>query len=219
MEIRRTAATAVIAIALLAWSPASAQHGYGAAVETMQKFLNAWVIDYDEAAVMAHFGEAAASFAPHYPAEQPFATGWDSELDRLVVSRGEGLSGYWIMLNSIWFSKRDQGSRVDVQLQDVLVIDEDVREFLTTEDLSGHFVHDRLFLVFAAHDAVAINSFDAGYGNVAGHLQPSREDPTLTMIAGFGNPKLEQAGPFVSFWDLEEDEVWRIQALGAYPKY
>lgn len=219
MEIRRTAATAVIAIALLAWSPASAQHGYGAAVETMQKFLSAWVIDYDEAAVMAHFGEAAASFAPHYPAEQPFATGWDSELDRLVVSRGEGLSGYWIMLNSIWFSKRDQGSRVDVQLQDVLVIDEDVREFLTTEDLSGHFVHDRLFLVFAAHDAVALNSFDAGYGNVAGHLQPSREDPTLTMIAGFGNPKLEQAGPFVSFWDLEEDEVWRIQALGAYPKY
>lgn len=218
METRRTAAAAVIAIALLAWSPVSARHGYGVAVETMQKFLNDWVVDYDQAAVMAHFGEAAASFAPHYPAQQPFATGWDGELDRLVVSRGEGLSGYWIMLNSIWFSKRDQGSRVDVQLQDVLVVDEDVREFLTAE-LSGDIVHDRLFLVFAAHDAVALNSFDAGHGNVAGHLQPSREDPALTMIAGFGNPKLEQAGPFVSFWDLEEDAVWRIQALGAYPKY
>ena len=218
METRRTAVAAVIAIALLAWSPASAQYGYGVAVETMQKFLNDWVIDYDEAAVMAHFGETAASFAPHYhPAQQPLAAVWDGRFDRLA-NRGEELSGYWIMLSSIWFSKRDPESRVDVQLQDVLVIDEDVREFLTTE-LSGDIVHDRVFLVFAAHDAVALNSFDAGYGNVAGRLQPSREDPTLTMIAGFGNPKLEQAGPFVSFWDLEEDTVWRIQALGAYPKY
>ena len=215
MEICRTVAAAVTAIVLLAWSPASTQPGYGVAVETMQKFLNDWVIDYDEAAVMAHFGKAAASFAPHYPAQQPIETGLS--FDR-PVDRGDGLSGYWIMLNSIWLSEKDQRSRVDVRLQDVLVIDEDVREFLKTE-LSGDIVHDRVFLVFAAHDAVALNSFDAGYGNVAGHLQPSRKDPTLTMIAGFGNPKLEQAGPFVSFWDLEEDEVWRIQALGAYPKY
>ena len=214
METRGTAA-AVAAIVLLAWSPASAQPGYGAAVETMQKFLDDWVIDYDEAAVMAHFGKAAASFAPHYPAQKPIEIGLS--FDR-PVDRGDGLSGYWIMLNSIWLSEKDQRSRVDVRLQDVLVIDEDVREFLKTE-LSGDIVHDRVFLVFAAHDAVALNSFDAGYGNVAGHLRPSREDPTLTMIAGFGDPKLEQAGPFVSFWDLEEDEVWRIQALGAYPKY
>lgn len=229
MTTRRLAAAAIMgAIALVAWSPASAQDGdYRAAVEAMQQFLTDWVIDYDEVATLSHFGAAALETFTLVPASvRPGEAAWTANVPagaarpaEEVWANGPGNhldSGYWAMLTSTWPS----GPNVDVPLRDVLTVDPDVRAFITTE-LSGKIVHEHAegaFIVFAAYDDVGIHSFDAGYGDVADHLRPSREKPTLTLIAGFHEPRIEAAGPFVSFW-ARDGEAWRIQALGAYPKY
>jgi hypothetical protein len=203
MENSSTRLVAVIvALVFLAANPSQPTvkaHDHGEAVEAMRNFLVAWVIDYDEAAALSHFGEAAMG---------PFAP-------TLGVGVEEAGSAYWPMLNSIW--PVSNSLRAD-RLEDVLVIDRDVLTFVTTE-LKATIVHEDVFLVFAAYDDVGINSFDAGYGDVADHLKPTLELPALTMIAGFREPKFPTAGPFVSFWGVDGDNSWRIQALGSYEKY
>ena len=229
MTVRRLAAAAIVGIAALgAWLPASVQQDeYQTAVETMQQFLSAWVIDHNEDSTRSYFGAAALeTFAPrsyfgaaaleHFPPvrrRQSPGTPTNAE----VWADDPGDSGYWVMLNAIWPSGEPNAG---VQLRDILTVDLDVQAFIT-EELSGEgeIVHEGAFMVFAAYDDIGIHSFDAGYGDVAEYLKPSREKPTLILIAGFRNPKEEVAGPFVSFWGRDGDEAWRIQALGAYPKY
>ena len=176
------------------------------AVESMQDFLNAWIIRHDEVAALSYFGAAALETF------SPVPEGADGDVWRNGSGNYIG-SGYWVMLNSIWPSTN---SPRDAQLGDVLAIDQDVRAF--TRELSGRIVHEETFIVYAAYDDAGVHSFDAGYGDVADYLQPSRDKPALILIAGFRNPRLEDAGPLVSFWEREGD-AWRIQALGAYPKY
>lgn len=172
------------------------------AIETMRNFLHSWVIDQDEVETLRYFGKSAMGrFAP--------ITGIDED------GRWKTSPKYWTMLNSVWPASEH---RRDDRLEDVLVIDRDVITFITTE-LKGAIVHDDVFLVFAAHDDVGVNSFDAGVGDVADHLKPTPERPALMMIAGFREPKYPAAGPFVSFWGVDEDNSWRIKALGAYEKY
>ena len=151
---------AIVALVCLAANPSQPTveaHDHGEAVEAMRSFLFAWVIDYDEAATLSHFGDAAMG---------PFAPTMSAGVDRAGPA-------YWPMMNSIWpVSKSLRAER----LEDVLIIDPDVYTFVTTE-LKGTIVHEDVFLVFAAYDDVGINSFDAGYGDVADHLKPTAELP------------------------------------------
>ena len=177
-------------------------HDHDEAIETMHDFLHSWVLNRDKDMTLSYFGESARGrFAPITGISADGA--WKTD------------PAYWSLLNSIW---PVNNSRRAERLEDVLTIDKDVLRFVTTE-LKGVVLHEDVFLVFAAYDGVGINSFDAGYGDVADHLKPTHEQPALTMIAGFREPKFPAAGPFVSFWGVDGDNSWRIQALGAYEKY
>lgn len=242
------AAAIMVIIVLGTWSPASAQVSEGSritAVDAMNQFLIDWIIYSDEDATMAHFGAAAMQvFAPvvtrddariltdnrpipdstvgNVPARVGGGRRMGGNPDRrsdawLDEQSNSVRSTYWRILNTIWVS--DNKSRyVDGQIQEILAIDDDAYAFVTTE-LFGKVVHRGLFFVFEAYDDAALHSFDADFGDIAGYLKPSLENPTLILIAGFHAPVFEDAGPFVSFWGQDDDEVWRIQALGAYPKY
>ena len=177
---------ALVSLAVSSSQPTVKAHDHGEAIEAMSNFLYSWVINHDEVTTLSYFGESAMGrFAPI--------------MDTGVDGRKTGLE-YWPMLTSIW--PVNTSLRAD-HLEDVLAIDPDVYTFVSTE-LKGAVLYEDVFLVFAVYDDVGINSFDAGYGDVADHLKPTPELPALTMVAGFREPKFPAAGPFVSFWEWTE---------------
>lgn len=180
------------------------------ALSAMSSFLNAWLGEPNKVNATAHFSGTTRS-----QEVAPRAV-WVLR-DGSAGLSPEQVDEYWKLLKRI--GKPSGGS-----LSETLdPIDPDLEEQL------GYFVspiaHDwGEFTTFVAADAETINSFDAGYGDVAAALKP-RANRILTMIADFANRRAENyTGPFVSFWGEErtagddEEPAWRIQALGAVPE-
>lgn len=219
MMMRRLWLIGVFCLALTCWATDAAAQEVSVpaaqevsvpdkAISTMSRFLDDWLDKPDKVKATRHFSGTIRS-----QEVAPRAV-W------ILRDGSEGLSPkqadeYWKLLNRITPSG---GSRRETLEE----IDPDLAEQL------GYFVspavHDYKFTVFVAADAETINSFDAGYGDVAKALKP-HVNVILTMIADFANRRAENyTGPFVSFWGEEPtagsdgEFAWRIQALGAVPE-
>ena len=65
---------------------------------------------------------------------------------------------------------------------------------------------------YEASNEMSIYTFDAANKDAASVLRKSGR-PILGMLAEI--PTKRYAGPFVSFWQMEDDGEWRIQMVGA----
>ena len=219
-------ATLALALAIVGGPVADAQQSsYRVAVAAMTDFLTAWLVNSDMPRAMTHFGvsEEALDLAPTYFSSNfPLDLHTRAELgDTLLDVRPDIASGYSRLISAMW----PGASRVDARLADILVRDDDIIDFLSSE-FDVEYIQIEPFVVFVADEAVEINTFDAGFGSggfgaVATTLlkKPTRTTPILTMIA---EPKYADgnvAEPIVAFWDEEPsangNAAWRIQALGA----
>ncbi|MCY3845507.1 MAG: hypothetical protein OXH69_18435 [Acidobacteria bacterium] len=224
-----------LTIATAAWSTmATAQDdSHVSAIRSMEKFLEAWVVRNDMQSTLQYFGvsDAALKLIPMSISDQgnnEYLRGLQGKAaDRRDLPR-EVMTGYANLLRVLW-----PYHIVDaVGLQDVLVTNQEVHRVLTDELPNVAILHDGGFIVFEATEPGEINTFNLGYGEVARVLQPTVEDPVLTMIADFKLRKElrlreelnNSMGPFVSFWRQEErahppTTGWYIQGLGAFPDY
>ena len=186
---------------------------------TMHAFLDAWLVEQNEATAMGFFATTghALNLAPDPVWEAARADDIDlndrEQVQRLWHSQ-KGV--YWKLLNRFWTKSR--GVPLEVTLT---ALDPDLTEMLTNE-LRVQILCSEPFTVFVADSDIAIDTFDAGYGDVATALQPT-DDVVLTMIADFVERGHEgYMGPFVSFWkegkEGETSGQWQIQALGAAPE-
>ena len=167
----------------------------------MSSFLDAWLVEHDREETLAYISGSIRSqeVAPR--------SVW-------VARHGEpGLSeeqkeAYWEIL------KRLGGSvEAGESLESTLTLPD--RDLVDLVHREGRVIQPWPFIVLIADTDVAINGFHAGYGNVATALEPT-ENLVLTMIADYNGRQREETGPFIAFWS-EEDDGWRIQALGAVP--
>ena len=199
------------------------------AVREMTAFMEAWIVDEDMSKAMGYFDTSERAFAvvprhiwdPAQAAAGLAVAGHTADFPREGLQHEGHLQrdirvGYWLMLNTLW-----PAAIVDAALQDLLVVDEDVTAFLRDELKVQYVISDAGFTVFVADEPVEIDSFDAGYGDVATALLSEEGGPVLAMIADFRYKRQVNPGPFVSFWteELVASGVteWRIQALGAFP--
>ena len=189
------------------------------ATEAMREFLGAWLVDSSEKEAMGHFAvtEQALELAPRavWRIVQNADPNDRSQIHHLWDSslRKE----YWRVLRQLRVEEHG-----GAKLEDILAsLDPDLSDALH-DALGDYVIRTEPFTVFLAPDAVAIDSFDGGYGDVAAALKPA-SNTILTMIADFKDRGHEgYIGPFVSFWAVERDESdgeqWKIQALGAAPE-
>ena len=208
--MRRLSSIGGFCLALVCWASDATPQSVDAdkipdkALFAMSEFLDAWLVKQDKAKATAYFSGTIRSQEVAPRAVWSIRTGAPGLSHRQVDE-------YWKLLNRIG---RSSGGPLSETLDG---IDPDLKNQL------DHFVslvaHGYgKFTAFVARDAETINSFDAGYGDVAAALQP-HGNRILTMIADFANRQSESySGPFVSFWEEEESASWRIQALGAVPE-
>ena len=219
---RHRAAALVVGLLLIGAVPAASQETASdlpeGAFDAMYGFLDAWLIEQNGAATISRLA------AVDRPTE---------EIVELAAQRDAEsfLSGAAFWAGALDLPDREPVLRIlkhldlfavgetDHQLEAVLApIDPDLMEVLVGE-LGVHIVQTKPFTVFFAHNDIAIDSFDAGYGDVATALRPS-ENMVLVMIADFADRNHEEySGPFVAFWaENEMTGQWQIQALGAAPE-
>ena len=180
------------------------------ASNAMSKFLHAWLVEQTQESALSYISGSIRSqeIAPR--------SVWVHKGDSPGLSE-EQKAAYWEVLKEFAPLEPAWQEFAPLELNDslkkILVsLDSDL------ENLLHRYATVRQkdpFIILAADTDEAINSFDAGYGDVAEALQPHRNQ-VLTMIADFKGRRREDTGPFVSFWS-EEDDVWRLQALGAIP--
>ncbi len=194
------------------------------AIEDMVGFLTAWVVDRDGPKAMSYLGASAGSLdlVPKFVLREGRDNLWKEEESGFAHGFSKRstvpvkiATGYWTMLNAFWPAR----PVVDVGLEYFLVVNNHAYSFVKDELHANPYNHGSMFTVFAADEPVEVNSFDAGYGDVATVLKPSPANPVLTMIADFRDRRSfhPNVGPFVSFWGEEGQREWRIQALGAFP--
>ena len=196
----------------------------------MRGFLEAWLVDGDKARTTAHFivDDATVSVAPRvvWVLAQALVGGPSAVISEVFGPRRRVWIGtaeearlrseYWRSLERF---RVDPAVSVGSGLEGVLdAVDPDLRRIIESE-LSVSVGDSGLFLAFVARDERVINSFDAGFGDVAEVLRP-REQTVLVLIADFrGRAHLSYQGPFVAFWVRDPvDGAWRIAALGAVPE-
>ena len=138
--------------------------------------------------------------------------------------RARYLHEYWMFVNDMWkpqpLTNRVTRERVAMRerggLGEVLKpVDQDILVGMREE--FGVPVISEItdpFVVFVADNPMSIYSFDAAYMGAEEKLRPE-EHLTLGMLAELSRKgEGPDPGPFVSFWQEEEDD-WRIQMVGA----
>ena len=208
---RRRAALCIIPPLILLWAGAVAPFGSAPefpeeAQSAMFGFLDAWLVQKDQARTVTHFSASGnvRMLAPKSVLNAP------GGLYNGLSSQQRDV--YWQTLGQI-------GVPHGFSLDEILApIDPDLKTALV-EELMVTIVHEQPFTVFVADSELAIDSFDGGYGDVAEALLPT-QNVVLTMIADFADRGHKSyMGPFVSFWSTDAiDDDWRIQALGAAPE-
>ena len=179
------------------------------AKSAMFGFLDAWLVERDQAAAMAYFSTTGRSLEL-----VPKAVLLEPEYTR-GLSKVE-VEAHW--REKYWGELGKFGAPHGPPLDEILgSIDPDLLAALESE-LKVRIVHKHTFTVFVADTDAAIYNFDAGFGDVTTALRPS-ENLVLVMIADFAERNHSAyIGPFVSFWGADFDGAWRIQALGAVPE-
>lgn len=199
----------------------------------VRDFLMAWVAG-DEQAAMSYFSTserartlALSGFAPRgdgvfwldlTPEERVALEprgGADVRGD--VLMDVEGLDGmllreYWELMNEVW---RHQA---DIEAGFSVVHDQEIIEILQRElevRVVSH-VGDE-YLVYIADNRESIEQFNA-HPDVAETLLGDGDNQQLTLgvLADLPpKPGLPPPGPFVTFWQQEENGEWRIQTIGS----
>lgn len=203
MTMRRLASVGSVFLFMMAGAVgAASQESSDRATTAMSEFLDAWLVKRDRDGALSHISGSIRSqdVAPR--------SVWLARNGEPRLSE-EQREAYWGILNKLGHSPEPRDS-----LQAALVPrDRDLVDLLHQQ---AHVVQPGPFIVLVADTELAIDSFDAGYGDVATALQPDK-NVILTMIADYTGRRREDTGPFVSFW-MEEPDGWRIQALGGVPQ-
>ena len=170
----------------------------------VRDFLKAWVAG-DERVAMSYFStsDRARMLAPSsvIGGRDLDAKGQDGML----------LSGYWRLMNGVW---RHQA---DIKAGFSVVHDQEIIEILRRElgvRVVSH-VGDE-YLVYIADNRNSIEQFNA-HPDAARILLGDGDDQQLTLgvLADLPpGPGLPPPGPFVTFWQQENDK-WRIQMIGS----
>ena len=198
----RGVALGVLLLLLTVASNSAQDGGEGKAKEAMANFLTAWLYSGDAEKAKSYFSKSpqSAQLAP----------------DRVWAEHAHDRSalpgGYWDFINGVW-----QPEAYWRTGRDDLTIITSVGDVLvqTFEDDFGVNVissGEDTFLAFEASNDMSIYTFDAANKGAASVLRKSGHR-TLGMLAEI--PTKGQAGPFVSFWQAEDDGQWRIQMVGA----
>lgn len=198
-----------------------------AASNAMSKFLHAWLVEQTRESALSHISGSIRSqeVAPRSVwihkgdspglSEEQKAAYWE------VLKKFAPLDPEWQELAPLDPEWQDEPTSLELDsleldsLKKILVpLDPDLENLL---DRHANVVMKDPFIILVADTDEVIDSFDAGYGDVAKALQP-HENQVLAMIADFKGRRRNDTGPFVSFWsEDEEDDVWLLQALGAIP--
>lgn len=170
----------------------------------VRDFLKAWVAG-DEEVAMSYFStsDRARMLVP------------SSVIGgRSLDARGQDrihLHGYWRLMNGVW---RHQA---DIEAGFSVVHDQEIIEILSRElgvRVVSH-VGDE-YLVYIADNRNSIEQFNA-HPDAARILLGDGDDQQLTLgvLADLPpRPGLPPPGPFVTFWQQENDK-WRIQMIGS----
>lgn len=202
------------------------------ASNAMSKFLHAWLVEQTQESALSHISGSIRSqeVAPRSVwihkgdspglSEEQKAAYWE------VLKKFAPLEPEWqefALLEPEWRDEPTSPGPISLDpdslelnsLKKILVpLDPDLGNLL---DRHASVVMKDPFIILIADTDEVIDSFDAGYGDVAKALQP-HENQVLAMIADFKGRRRDDTGPFVSFWsEDEEDAVWRLQALGSIP--
>ena len=171
------------------------------AIQAMTAFLDAWLEQGNAEAAQAFFSRStqATALAPKAV--------WPDGQDPSTLP-----GDYLALINDIWEPETpwrtgwdgptlmDGPGAVAIQI---------FEEELEVEVISNE---DDALLVYEATNEVSIETFNSGYSDVAPTLLGNGRR-TLGMIAEIATKTY--AGPFIAFWELENDDEWRIQAIGA----
>ena len=198
----------------------------------VRDFLMAWVAG-DEQAAMSYFSTserartlALSGFVPRVDDVWRYAAlHFDltpEQVDEVVprdgadvrddVLNGMLLSEYWELMNEVW---RHQA---DIEAGFSVVHDQEIIEILQRElevRVVSH-VGDE-YLVYIADNRESIEQFNA-HPDVAETLLGDGDNQQLTLgvLADLPpKPGLPPPGPFVTFWQQEENGEWRIQTIGS----
>ena len=192
-----------VLLLLMATAVSSAQNTIeDTAQEAMADFITAWIHSGDAEKAQSYFSESiqSALLAP----DRVWA---EDTRDRSTLP-----ARYWDFINNVWEPEaywrtgRD-GPAIMTAVGSPLV--EAFRDELGVNVISSA---QDTFLAFEASNDMSIHSFDAANKNAASTFRNSGR-LTLGMLAEI--PTKVHAGPFVSFWQAEDDGQWRIQMVGA----
>ena len=157
-------------------------------LEEVRKFLAAWVAG-DEEVAMPYFSttERAMQLAPNSVVGEQF------------------LQSYWKLMDEIWRRQADTNAGLSI-------VDEELIQILGTElhvSVVSH-VGDQ-YIAYIANSEESIELFTP-QGTAEILLEIGR---TLCVLAELPPGKgLPPPGPFVTFWQQETDDKWRIQTIG-----
>ena len=203
--------------------------------QEMRDFLGAWLFADDEEEAKSYFSisQQARMLAP----DGEFFSSTDlasSNILGAVASQvteeqqGEALrAGYLDLMNHVWRPETDNLAAFErASVRDDVLANRETRvalERIDRELIAA--LEERLgvrvlsteedpFVVFIVDTELSITTFDYTNGEAAELLRPA-ERTTLGMMIGIvGEEDRPNPGPFVSFWQ-QEDEGWRIQMVGA----
>ena len=172
------------------------------AKEAMADFITAWIYSGDAEKAKSYFSESiqSAQLAPDRV--------WAED----TRDRSKLPARYWQFINDVWEPEaywrtgRDDPT-IMTGVGELLV--EAFRNELGVNVISNA---TDTFLAFEASNDMSIYAFDAANKGAASTLRNS-DRLTLGMLAEI--PTKARVGPFVSFWQVEDDGQWRIQMVGA----
>ena len=197
----RGVALGVLLLLMTVASSSAQESGDDKAKKVMADFLSAWLSGGAEKA-KSYFSESAqaAQLAPD--------SIWSEHTHDPTTLPGR----YWEFINGVWQPEAYwRTGRDDLMIMtrvgDVLV--QTFEEEFGVDVISSG---GDTFLAFEASNDMSIYTFDAANKGAASVLRKSGHR-TLGMLAEV--PTKSQAGPFVSFWQAEDDGQWRIQMVGA----
>ncbi|MDE2934511.1 MAG: hypothetical protein OXS47_11705 [Chloroflexota bacterium] len=193
---------ALTVILMTVASSAAQDGGEDEAREAMVDFLSAWIYSGDAEQTKSYFSESSqsAQLAP----------------DPVRVAHGHDLSalpnGYWDFINGVWQPETHWRTGQDDLAIITSVGGSLVQTFEDEFNVNVISSAEDSFLAFEASNDMSIYTFDAANKGAASVLRDSGRR-TLGMLADI--PTKENAGPFVAFWQAEDDGQWRIQMVGA----
>ncbi|MCY4511294.1 MAG: hypothetical protein OXG35_30670 [Acidobacteria bacterium] len=165
----------------------------------MADFLTLWLVDGDGQRTKAYFSTSnqATQLTPRWtePPDDP----------SLLPER------YWDFINNVWEPEARWRTGRDTPAT-AGVTDALIRTFENELDVDVISSPGDTFIAFEASNAMSIDTFDASSRDARTVLRRSGRR-TLGMLTEI--PTRTYAGPFVAFWQVDDDGEWRIQMVGA----